>query len=342
MEFQSSTMRVFTVDDTPDDRALVRREVEALFPGCQVIEAGSRNEFEAGLAEDSFDLVVTDLELKWGNGREVLERSRTEWPNCPVVMFTDSGDETTAVELMKAGLDDYVVKSARQLPRLRVSLRLAVENARTRTALTERERQLAAALEHEQTIVRELHHRVKNNLQTISSLLQFRAMISGGEVARELEEVAGRMHALSAVQARIYETGALDRVDFAAALGDMAQEMAKIHADRGLKLRCEFEGSLELDVARAMPLSLLCYEAILNALKHAWPRERAGELTVTLQADVKPHRIVIRDDGQGFEKGEVARGMGSRLMARLGKEAGVELFTVSALGKGTSVELLLP
>ncbi len=153
-------VRILTVDDEPDDRAMVRREAEAQFPGGEIVEAGSPEELDAALAGPALDLVVTDLELKWGTGREVLARVRDRLPGCPVIMFTDSGDEMTAVELMKSGLDDYVVKSARQLSRLGASMRIAVEGARSRGALSARERQLANALEHQQTFVRELHHRV--------------------------------------------------------------------------------------------------------------------------------------------------------------------------------------
>src|SRR5262249_9877879 len=148
-------IRILLIDDNPDDRALVRHEAETLYPDAEVHEAGSRQDFEAAVKCDSYGLIVTDLHLNWGTGREVLAAVRQACPGCAVVMFTGTGDETTAVELMKAGLDDYVVKHARQLPRLRASMKLALENARNRSALSERERQLTAALAHKDMIVRE-------------------------------------------------------------------------------------------------------------------------------------------------------------------------------------------
>ncbi|MBV9077660.1 MAG: response regulator [Methylobacteriaceae bacterium] len=338
----SAAPAVFIVDDTPDDRSLVRREAEALFPGAAIHEAGSREEFEAALAAAPFDLVVTDLELKWGTGREVLQRVRDRAPGCPVVMFTDSGDEITAVELMKAGLDDYVVKSARQLPRLRASLKLAVESGRNRTALSQRERQLAAALDHQSTIVRELHHRVKNNLQTITSLLQLRARARGGEIAAELQDLAGRMRALGQVQARIYETDALDRVEFGKALSDMAEGLVGLYQDRHVALRRELDGPLELDVARAMPLGLLCYEIMLNAMKHAWPEGRAGRLTVGLTVpDGGAPEVLIADDGIGYVETAIVKGIGSRLARSLAQEASVTIETRSDPQGGTRVRLRL-
>ncbi|EYD74744.1 two-component hybrid sensor and regulator [Rubellimicrobium mesophilum DSM 19309] len=332
---------MLTVDDEPDDRAMVRRQAEALYPQGEVIEAGSREDLEAALAGPPFDPVVTDLALKWGNGREVLARVRALHPTCPVIMFTDSGDETTAVELMKAGLDDYVVKSARQLPRLRASMKIAVESARNRTALSARERQLASALEHQQTIVRELHHRVKNNLQTITSLLGMRARTRGGEVAAELKDLAGRMRALGLVQARIYDTETLHDVDFASALDDMASELVRIHGNGHVRLVRSFNGPLTLDVARAMPLGLLCYEVILNALKHAWPLGQAGCLTVELRIEASGPEVRIADNGVGFTESSVAEGLGTQLTRALAREAGVDVDSRTGAGHGTTVTLRL-
>jgi two-component sensor histidine kinase len=329
---------MITIDDNPDDRQLVRREAEALFPGVEVIELAGREELEAALAQAP-DLCVTDLDLKWGSGREVFALVRELYPSCPVVMFTNSGDETTAVELMKAGLDDYVVKSARQLPRLRASLRIAVESALNRAALTDRERALASALEHQQTIVRELHHRVKNNLQTIIGLMQLSSRGRGAETASVLTELIGRMQALATVQSRIYEAEALDEVDFAASLSDIAEGLTAAYGHAGLQRN--FDGPLVLEVARAMPLGLLSYEIILNALKHAWPNGDAGRLIIELRTAGVTPEVRICDDGVGFVDNQVVKGLGGRLVRALADEAKVELRTVTIPGGGTTVTLTL-
>ncbi len=334
-------MRVLIIDDVPDDRQLVRHEVEVLYPDATILELATLADLDAALSGGPVDLAVTDLALRWGSGREVFERIKRERPDCPIVMFTGSGDETTAVDLMKAGLDDYVVKSAKHLPRLRASLKGVVEAARTRSALTEREAQLMLALAHKSIVVRELHHRVRNNLQTITSLLQLRARAIGGEVAAQLDELSGRMRALSAVQLRIYETEQYDRVDFRAVLSDMAESLAAIYADGNVTLAPDFDEPLDLDTARAMPLALLCYEVILNAFKHAWPDRRPGLLTVSLRTTGKAPEIRIADDGVGFMGARVVKGLGTRLTAALASEAQVSMEVLSRPGEGATVTLVL-
>ena len=113
MSEDSQPMRILVIDDNPDDRQLEMREVFALFPGADVVELTNFSAFEAALDAAIPDLVLTDLDLRWANGREVLAAVKARYPLCPVVMFTGTGNETIAVELMKAGLDDYVVKSPR-------------------------------------------------------------------------------------------------------------------------------------------------------------------------------------------------------------------------------------
>ncbi|CAM3231197.1 histidine kinase [Sphingomonas antarctica] len=333
--------RIIVIDDNPDDRALVCRELDALFPTAVVIEPTDLAAFEAALAEAEPDLVVTDLDIRWTNGRWTLAAVKQAYPNCPVVMFTGTGDEMTAVELMKSGLDDYVVKSVRQLSRLQVSLKLAVEMAKTRAAVSTREAQLIAMVAHRDTIVRELHHRVKNNLQTVVSLLQLGGKKADSATREQLGQISQRMQALGSVQARIYETETLDSVNFSAALRDIVEGLENVYSDGQITLNCDLDHRLDLDVGRAMPLGLLCYEVILNAYKHAWPQRGSGSLVITLHFENRGCQIIVWDDGVGYDGTKVTKGLGSRLIQSLASEARVRVSTMSNERGGTEVSLEL-
>lgn len=334
-------MRVLLIDDNPDDRQLELHEIHALFPQAQVLELTDPGEFEAALAVGPPDLVLTDLDLRWTNGRQVLLTVKTRYPACPVVMFTGTGDETIAVELMKEGLDDYVVKSPRQLARLRTSLKIAVEMAKSRADLSDREAHLTRALAQQQVVVRELHHRVKNNLQTVTSLLHLRGRTVDAATRAHLDEIAGRMQSLAAVQSHIYESAELDRVDFRATLEEIAASLVEVHHGGQVTLTKNLEVPLVLDVARATPLSLICYEIILNAMKHAWSAGSPGTLMVEIvDGDGRPE-VRITDDGIGFVDHGVAQGMGGKLIRSMAEEADVAFATVTSPGTGTRVSLRL-
>jgi len=130
-------MRVLLIDDNPDDRVLIRRELTRHFPDLEVEDIRAELDLRRALQGDAVDLVITDFELRWSNGIEVLQRIKGRFPECPVVMFTGTGTQEIAVAAMKAGLDDYVIKAAAHYVRLPV----AVEGAFGRSAARARARQ---------------------------------------------------------------------------------------------------------------------------------------------------------------------------------------------------------
>lgn len=132
-------LRILLIDDNPDDRTLVVRELRREFPNLQIDQVAETEGFNHALAEDNFDLVITDYQLRWTDGLTVLRTIKNHWPDCPVVMFTATGSEEVAVEAMKAGLNDYVLKSPRHFSRLSTAVRLALEQAQQRQALKEAE-----------------------------------------------------------------------------------------------------------------------------------------------------------------------------------------------------------
>src|SRR5437764_8913540 len=141
---------ILLVDDNPDDRALAIRALRQDEPALRVAEITSSEAFEQALTAGDFDVVVTDYLLRWSDGLTVLRRVKERKADCPVILFTDSGSEEVAVEAMKAGADDYVIKVPQRAQRLATAIRLALERAelraRERAARAEAERQQAEAI----------------------------------------------------------------------------------------------------------------------------------------------------------------------------------------------------
>lgn len=132
MELTQPLQRILLVDDDPNDRLLAIREIKREFPDIQIQEALNWAEIEQAFDIDDFDLVVTDYELHWTTGLEVLRAVKSHDPDRPTVMFTDSGSQEIAVEAMKAGLDSYFLKSPKHLIRLSQAIRSVWENALVR------------------------------------------------------------------------------------------------------------------------------------------------------------------------------------------------------------------
>jgi PAS domain S-box-containing protein len=128
-------MRAILIDDNPDDRALVLRELEREFPGLTAVHVLDQQGFTGALAEGEFDLVVTDFQLRWTDGLTILAEIKRQLPTMPVIMFTGTGSEEVAVAAMKGGVDEYVIKSPQQLALLRLAARSAVRKKVGRAAL---------------------------------------------------------------------------------------------------------------------------------------------------------------------------------------------------------------
>jgi len=128
-------LKLLLVDDNPDDRTLVIHELQKEFPALVVDQIYREDALERALEGLGFDLVITDYRLNWSDGLEVLRRVRAVLPDCPVIMFTGTGNQEIAVQALKSGLDDYVVKSPKHFARLQAAVRAALDKVHQRQAL---------------------------------------------------------------------------------------------------------------------------------------------------------------------------------------------------------------
>jgi len=124
-------IKILIIDDNPDDRTLVIRELRKGME-VQTYEIIDETGFAKALEKGEFDLVITDYQLRWTTGLKLLERIKAQYPDCPVIMFTGTGTQEIAVEAMKKGLDDYLIKSpkhyVRVVPVVQAALKLYREH----------------------------------------------------------------------------------------------------------------------------------------------------------------------------------------------------------------------
>jgi PAS domain S-box-containing protein len=133
------TLRALLVDDNPDDRLLALRALQREIGSLKATEITDQCELNRALEQGGFDLVITDFQLCWSDGLQVVRQVKKLWPSVPVVMFTGTGSEEIAVEAMKSGLDDYVIKSPRHFARLPAAVMNALRQAKIRQQKTEAE-----------------------------------------------------------------------------------------------------------------------------------------------------------------------------------------------------------
>lgn len=147
-------LRLLLVDDNPADRFLIARELRRGFSDLQILEVTEPKHLNERVQRGDFDLVITDYRLHWGNGLSILKEIKSRDPNCPVIMFTDSGNQEIAVEAMKSGLDDYLTKSPKHYTQLPQVIRWALTNVHQ---ATQQKRMEAALQKSEERLRLALH-----------------------------------------------------------------------------------------------------------------------------------------------------------------------------------------
>jgi signal transduction histidine kinase len=139
-------LRVLLLDDNPHDRQLTMRELEKEFPGVLATEPIDDEQFQRAVVEADYELVITDFQLRWSTGVQVIRTVKDARPLCPVIMFTATGTQEVAVEAMKAGLDDYVIKSPKHYIRLAAAVRGCLDRTEIRKRALRSETRLQTLL----------------------------------------------------------------------------------------------------------------------------------------------------------------------------------------------------
>jgi len=206
------------------------------------------------------------------------------------------------------------------------------------TDLTQRqaaESEIRDALAEKETLLKEVYHRVKNNLQVVTSLfnLQLRTLPEGpARVA--LKESADRVRAMALVHEKLYQSANLSSIDLADYVRDLCRQLASAVDMDQRRIRLVVEADpMQLDLETSIPLGLLLNELISNSLKHGFPDDRSGTVTVRLRVDSDPDwaELEVADDGVGFEGGAPpppTRSLGVKLARSLSGQLGgsIEMF----------------
>ncbi len=157
----ANQIHILYIDDSPLDRALVRDALEKEHGGFVLTEAKSQHEFEQLIHENKYDLVLTDFNISGFEGLQVLEIVRKVSPHTPVILVTGTGSEEVAVEAMKRGASDYVIKTTSHISRLPKTIlsviaakQIHLENENAHNELVKMNRVYAVISQINQLIVR--------------------------------------------------------------------------------------------------------------------------------------------------------------------------------------------
>lgn len=209
-----------------------------------------------------------------------------------------------------------------------------------------RDVRLKNALDEKQTLLREVHHRVKNNLQIMVSLFNMQLRTLGEGAGRTaLQEARARVTALALVHQALYEGDDLRTVELAEFIDSLVRTLVDASGGpaKGVDVNVQVSAA-PAPAAVAVPLALFVVEATTNALKHAFPHGRDGLIEIVVGEDLSAGTmsVIVRDNGVGLPAEHSTGRTGSSLMAAFARQLGGAATTAPAAGGGVEVRLVVP
>ncbi len=162
---------------------------------------------------------------------------------------------------------------------------------------------LKASLQEKEVLLQEVHHRVKNNLQVISSLLNLQSQYIEDQIVLEIfKESQQRIHSMSLIHEKLYRSENLASIDFGAYIRELAAFLLRSQKQSGQQISLSIHtDEVLLRIDTAVPCGLILNELVTNALKHAFPNGQSGEIRVELRAvNASWFQLIVADNGIGL------------------------------------------
>ena len=345
MSETDAAVRILYVDDDPGLARLAEKGLAR--HGFIAVSAGDITTALARLGEEPFDALVLDHYLGNEIGLDLLHRLKEDARTLPVVYVTGSSEAQVAVDAMKAGASDYVVKTASDdfIPQLVKALRQSIEKAALLNAKEEAEREIRIAKERAEALLAEVNHRVGNSLTLAAALIRLQSQNTTNEEVRvALLETQARIRAIAGLHRHLYTSDDVKQVDARAYITMLIGELSDAIQTQGGGITVEHEiEAVQLPTDKAVSIGVIVSELITNASKYAFP-DGVGQIRVELRSiDGTRALLTVSDDGIGWHgTGEVrGTGLGRKIMAAMATNLNTTL-EYRTPEKGTLAELEIP
>lgn len=309
--------RILIIDDESFIRATLGGYLEDY--GHTTAEAADGREGLEKMVEFDPECVLVDLQMPRMSGLEFIRRVAPEHPELPIIVVSGANDIRNAMDAISLGAWDYLTKPIEDMHVLGHAINKAMDGVRLKREneqyrehleemvqrrtqeLEETNEKLQASLTEKVVLLKEIHHRVKNNLQIVSSLLALQAAsVEDSESLVLFEESRSRINSMALLHEELYQSNDLARIDFQAYVNKLGKRLLKSLAGGNCAMDIHIPEQVFLPLDSAIPCGLLINELVTNAIKHAFPDHTRGTVRISLTQKDGQVRLEVGDDGVGF------------------------------------------
>lgn len=301
----------------------------------------------AALDANHYDAIVLDHYLRAETGLDILRNLKERGLAIPTIYVTGSSEATIAVEALKSGAADYVIKTVGEefWSLMESALRQAIATAELHRAKEQAEQEIRRGKERAEVLLAEVNHRVANSLALVAALIRLQVSSSKDEAVRDaLTETQARITAIAGMHRSLYTSDDVRHVEMDKYLATLVQEVQ--HSvnlgDQGPSILLDAD-PVSLTSDRAVSVGMIVTELLTNALKYAYPSGSGGQVRVHLKrTDENGAMLAVEDDGIGLVEGSTPKGtgLGSRIIRSMASTLGSSISYVDC-ARGTRAELPL-
>ncbi len=295
----NNNLQILYLEDNENDAELIRRYLLMSIEKCIVDIARNEKEFIHQITNVHYDIILADYFLPFYNASEALEQVKRICPGCPFICVSGAIGEEAAVALLKQGAMDYVIKD--HLSRLKNAIELAINLSKEQENRKKAEAQIRRMLDEKELMLREVHHRIKNNMSLIISIVELHKDLVIDETSKSiLRDMSSRLFNMMMIYDKLYKSVDFTNISSVDYFGDLIHEITHTFNGNSNISYQIIDEELHLDVDSLIYIGLIINEILSNTFKYAFPGYRQGTIHISIRKIAEnTGELVIGDDGVG-------------------------------------------